>query len=180
MHQEVFLEAAAEELHVAVVEPDKDKVEQILNAFQNVQDAAVDPRLDLEVHRGEEVAVDAEEEPSTVDVDPDMKVTLIRVTRGEADAPAPVKDNPMFVGGQGTATFRFSALSEVAAVTVRETELNSYLVRELPERMTQASCAGEQEQFGLFFQNYLIPDDFCRVVDGAANLTFVVDEQTAT
>ena len=34
--------------------------------------------------------------------------------------------------------FEYSGISDVAAVTVRQTEVNPYLVRELPDRMANA------------------------------------------
>ena len=66
----------------------------------------------------------------------------------------------------------------MAAVTVREVEVNSYSCRELPDRMT-AAASQDQEAFGTFFANYLIPDDFRKLTEGASNLTLVVDETTA-
>ena len=75
--------------------------------------------------------------------------------------------------------FEFSGMSDLAAVTVRENDVNAYLVRELPDRMTNASSPAEREAVGMFFANYLIPDDFRKLAEGNNDLTIEVDETTA-
>jgi hypothetical protein len=194
--RERFQQAARSPLFVALVEADEKKATQIYEAFKEVQGdnendqaslTAVEEtggngstlRLQLEVARGDTVDKDPEREPSAVNLDPDVKVTLLRVTR-KAPAPATTTPpNPTAVVPSNTETFQFSALSEVAAVTVREVDVSSYLLRELPNRMIGASSSEEREAFGTFFANYLIPDDFRKLTEGSINLTLVVDETTA-
>jgi hypothetical protein len=177
--RERFEQAATQKLQVAIVEADEVKANRILDAFQAASRDGLFPGLHLEVDHGDNVPPDPVPDPNTTDVEPDVPVTLLRVTRHEAVAPPTPPTNPFPVGTTGTEVLRFSALSDAAAVTVREVEVNSYLVHELPDRMTTADSPAEQEDFGRFFQNYLIPDDLRRLTEGAANLTFVVDETTA-
>jgi hypothetical protein len=174
-----FEESAAHDLFVAIAEPIEEKAKRILDAFTAVAGDGLLSRLHLEVARGDNVAPDPVPDPNAVDVEPDVPVTLIRVTRPEAVAPAPPPTDPLPLGTSVTEIFRYSAMSDAAAVTVREVEVNSYVVRELPDRMTGAADAHEHESFGAFFHNYLIPDDFRRLTESAANLTFIVDETTA-
>ena len=75
--------------------------------------------------------------------------------------------------------FEYSGISDVAAVTVRQIEVNPYLVRELPDRMANASSLKEREALGLFFTNILIPDDFQKLADGNDDLSIEVDDTTA-
>src|SRR5262249_24224669 len=48
-----------------------------------------------------------------------------------------------------------------------------------PARMASADSPEDQEAFGTFFTNYLIPDEFRKLIQGGGNLTLVVDETTA-
>jgi hypothetical protein len=177
-HKDRFEQAAAQDLFVAIVEPSEDKAKRIFEAFTTAGRNGLFPRLHLEVARGDDVPPDPVPDPNATDVEPDVPVTLLRVTRHDAEVPPAPQANP-FPVGTGTEIFRFSAMSEQAAVTVREVEVNSYLIRELPNRMMASNLPEEQQTFGTFFENYLIPDDFRRLTEGAANLTFIVDETTA-
>jgi hypothetical protein len=173
-------EADEHPLFVALVEGNQEKAARIQEAFEMVSKERLIPGLQLEVARGDDVPPDPVPEPSADDTNPDMPVTLLRVTRSGSAAPvAGAVVNPGVVNTNGTDVFQFSALSEVAAVTVREVEVNPYLVRELPDRMTSASTLEEREAFGTFFANYLIPEDFRQLAEGGGNLTLVVDETTA-
>jgi hypothetical protein len=174
-----FQEATEHPLFVALVEGDEEKAKRIYEAFEAVGREHLVPGLQLEVARGDNVPPDPVPEPSAVDTDPDVPVTLLRVTKHASAPPATAPTSPTAVGASVTEVFQFSALSEVAAVTVREVEVNSYLVRELPDRMTTAASLGEREAFGTFFANYLIPDDFRKLTEGGGYLTLVVDETTA-
>src|SRR5262249_49775811 len=158
-------------LFVAVVDGNEEKARRICEAFDAVRRERSVPGLQLEVARGDNVPPDPVPEPSAVDTDPDVPVTLLHVTRSAAAPPATTPANPAPVGTTGTEVFQYSALSEVAAVTVREVEVNSYLVRELPDRMTGAPSPEEREAFGTFFANYLIPDDFRKLTEAGGNLT---------
>jgi hypothetical protein len=178
-NRERLQEAAEQPLFVALVEGDEEKAKRIYEAFDSVGRERLIPGLQLEVARGDNVPPEPDPEPSAVDTDPDLPVTLLRVSRNSGAQPATAPASPVPVGAAATEVFQFSALSEVAAVTVREVEVNSYLVRELPDRMTSASSPEEREAFGTFFANYLIPDDFRALTEGGGNLTLVVDETTA-
>jgi hypothetical protein len=177
--RERLQQAAESPLFVALVEGDEEKAKAIHEAFEVVRRERLIQGLQLEVSRGDNVPPDPVAEPSAFDTDPDVPVTLLRITRNSGASSATVPGNPGPVGTTNTEVFQFSALTEVAAVTVREVEVNSYLVGGLPERMTSPSALEEREAFGTFFANYLIPDDFRKLTDGARNLTLVVDETTA-
>jgi hypothetical protein len=191
-HREHFVEAVRQPLFVALVEADQDRAKQIYEALKLIAEdsemkaagaaQAAGPcvlikELRLEVGNGT-VAPDPILEPSPRDTDPDIPVTLLRVTRRASAATtlAPTTGRP-----PGVATgelFQYSALSEAAAVAVREVELNSHLLSLLPDRLTNGSPA-ERESFGTFFADYLIPEDFRPLTEGPAGLTLVVDETTA-
>jgi hypothetical protein len=178
--KERLQEAAEQGLFVALVEGSEEKAARICAAFEAVGQERLIPGVKLEVGRGDNVPPDPTPEPGAVDTDPDVPVTLLRVTRNTAATPAGSSaTGAALVGVNGTEVFQFSALSEVAAVTVREVEVNPYIVRELPDRITTAASPDEQEAFGTFFANYLIPDDFRKLTEGGGNLTLVVDETTA-
>jgi hypothetical protein len=81
--------------------------------------------------------------------------------------------------GTGTDVFQFSAVSDLATAPVREQEVNAYLIRKLPDRITKTSCYDQREAYGTFFANVLIPEDFRKLTEGPANLTLEVDETTA-
>jgi hypothetical protein len=179
--KERFRESAEDSLFVALVEANEEKAKRIQEAFEIIRTEHSIPGLQLEVARGDNVSPDPVPEPTPDDTNPDIPVTMLRVTRNGAatSVSAGAAANPIQAGTNGIEIFQFSALSEVATVTVREVEVNSYLVRELPDRMTTAPTLKEREAFGTFFANYLIPDDFRKLTDGGGNLTLVVDETTA-
>jgi hypothetical protein len=217
-NREQYQRVAVEKLEIALVEPDENKAERIrktLLAFprNGIQD------LLLEVEeRLEPLAPDPSEEPASVDVSPDLPVTMIRITRQdqtESDAArpgtrlpetgiardgrggaasrlialprqepdsataAPEPEAPQPFACRGNILLHFSALCEAAAVTVREVDVNPFIVQELPNRMAAAASAQEQEHLGAFVHDYLLPEDLRRLTEGAHNLTFVVDETTA-
>ena len=99
-------------------------------------------------------------------------MTLLRITRSKTGSA---------IGGGALANqvFQFSALSELAAVPVREEELNGYFIHELPGRMTKSCSLEERQALGTFFSNYMIPEDFRKQTEAAVNLTLEVDESTA-
>jgi hypothetical protein len=177
--KERFQEAARQPLFIVLVERDEEKATRIYEAFAAVGRKQLFPGLQLEVARGQNVPPESVPESNAVDTEPDVPVTLLRVTRNAAAQPVTTPASPTPVETAGTEVFQFSALSEVAAVTVRELEFNSYVTRELPDRMISASSPVEREACGSFFANYLIPEDVRRLTEGAGNLTLVVDETTA-
>jgi hypothetical protein len=177
-----YQEAAERPLLVALVEGREEKAKRIQEAFEAVGREALIPGLQLEVGRGDNLPPEPTPDPGAPDTDPDVSVTLLRISRSAAPAVAAPPDAgpPVPVGARGTEVFQFSALSDVAAVTVREVEVNSYLIRALPDRLTGPATPQEREAFGAFFANYVVPDDFRKLTEGGGNLTLVVDETTAT
>jgi hypothetical protein len=164
--RERFRQAAKRPLYMVLVDPHEEKVKQIQDALETIAGEGGIPRLKLEVVRGHNVPPDPTTESNAVDTEPDVPVSLLRVTRNKTSL-------------VGTEVFQFSALSESAAVPVREQELNAYLLRELPDRMTKASSAERREAYGTFFANVVIPEDFRSTTETARNLTLEVDEATA-
>jgi len=177
--RERFQESAEHPLFISLVENDKEKAEHILEAFKAVGEERSIPGFQLEVARGDNVDPDSLPESNAIDVDPYVPVNLLRVTKRSTAPPAISPATTAAVGTTGTEVFEFSGMSDVAAVTVRENEVNAYLVRELPDRMTSESSPDEREAFGTFFANYLIPDDFRKLTEGDIDLTIEVDETTA-
>jgi hypothetical protein len=181
--KEHFREMAEQPLFVALVEGVQEKAQRIYEAFEAFGAFGHDrliAGLQLDLARGETVPPNYMPEPNAVDVEPDVPVNLLRVTRNVANPTAIAAGRPPAVSTTSTDLFQFSGMSEVAAVPVREVDLNGYLIRELPDRMTSASSPEEREAFGMFFANYVIPDDFRGLTEGNGNLTLEVDETTAT
>jgi CHAT domain len=174
-----FLEAADQSLFISLVSNDKEKAERILGALEALRDERSIPGLQLEVARGDDVAPDSLPDAIASDVDPYAPVTLLRVTNSSRASTATAPMASTQVGAPGFEVFEFSGMSDLAAVTVRENEVNAYLVRELPGRMTSASSLDEQEAVAMFFSNYLIPDDFRKLVERSNDLIIEVDENTA-
>jgi hypothetical protein len=174
-----FQDAAEQPIFISVVERDQEKAKRILEAFEAIGAERSIPGIQLEVARGDNVDPDSLPRATSVDVDPYDPVSLLRVTRNSTLTPAKSPAASAPVGTVGTDNFQFSGMSDVAAVTVREVEVNAYLIRELPDRMRSASSPEEQEAFGKFFANYLIPDDFRRLAESNGRLTMEVDETTA-
>jgi hypothetical protein len=177
--KEHFAEAARQSMFVAIVEGSEEKAARILEAFETIRVERLIPGLQLEVERGDNVPPDPSPEPNAADTDPDVPVTMLRISRRSATPVNPEPADPKKISMDVTEVFQYSALSEVAAVTVREQEVNSYLASELPNRMTTANSLRDLEDFGTFFANYLIPDDFRKIAEGGGYLTLVVDETTA-
>jgi hypothetical protein len=171
--QERFQQAAARPLYLIVVDAEEERLKQIWDAFETVRSEQAELKLKLEVVRGPEIPPDPAIDGGAVDSQPDAPVNFLRVTRKR-----PALTTPR-AGTLAADIFQFSALSEQAAVPIREQEINSYLIRELPERMTSTSSAAEREDFGALFANCVIPEAFQQLTEGSNNLTVEVDESTA-
>jgi hypothetical protein len=161
--------ASASALIVTLVEPDEHKIKEIIETLRGLaKDKAIRGLEDLEVRRGKDVGGPRDSAHVSVDLPPVERVTLMtttRVTRSD---------------GQGPDIFRYSALGESAAISVREVEVNSYFARQFPSRLADCTSASEQDELGRFFTNMLIPDDFRQLVENSDHLTLVVDEKTAS
>jgi CHAT domain len=178
-HRDVLQQSAERPLFISLVEGDEEKAERIFEELAAVAEEGSIPRLQLEPARGDKVDPDPQDDPNATDVDPYVPVTLLRVTKNSTTSTATSGANSARVWPTGIDVFEYSGISDVAAVTVRQNEVNPYLVRELPDRMANASSPEERDALGLFFTNILIPDDFQKLADGNVDLSIEVDETTA-
>jgi hypothetical protein len=183
---------AAGRLHVMLVEPDPKrlkKIEQALcdeekalqadKAIPSLDDKNATPALELDWSPGEivELGPSPESGASDVESEDDVEVTLLRVVRKK---PAESALQPLSVPQlDRTEKFEFSALSETAAVAVREDEINAFLIRNLSERMIAPLPGDDREKLGRFFANRMIHKDLLQLTESATNLTLEVDETTA-
>lgn len=183
----VFQELAEHKLTISLVDRDKDTAKKIYDAFVALQDEyeafraanpnRTSPILRLEIGRGGNVDADPINDPSGADADPEVPATVLQITR--SDGNAAVLDGSAAAPPFCTDVFQFSALTDKAAISVRDVEVNSYVVRELPDRMIKAPTREIRDEFCKFFANYLIPDDFRKMIHASENLTLLVDESTA-
>jgi hypothetical protein len=171
-----YLSHAVEEpLFISLVENDPQKAGQIFQALEKTRDEGDIPNLQLEISRGEDVPPEPEPTPNAVDTDPDEPMTLLRVSSvGPATRPTDKRRR------NSRRVLQFSALADRSVVTVRDQELNAYFLRHLPARLMASASAQDQEEFGLFFTNYLVHDDFRPLLEAGAQLTLVVDATTAS
>jgi hypothetical protein len=170
--RDLLRQAADRPLYLILVDRDEGKLRQMHDAFVAVSAPGAVPGLKLAVDWGKNVDPDPIADPSALDTDPNELVSLLRVTRSKAAAASDAKPIE-------TEVFQFSALSDVAAVPLREQEINRYLVRELPGRMMRPCPLEERQDLGRFFANCMIPEDFRSLTEGARNLTIEVDQTTA-
>jgi hypothetical protein len=167
-----FLGAVAQSLTIVLAEADRDKLDRIESALNEIKSEDAFPKLAITVSRRPDVALDSSPEANAIDTEPDVPVSLLRVTRIGATPDSPASGD--------ITTLEFTALSDTASVPVRRASIITYFVRRIPERLIATSSAETREQLGLFFATCLIPDDFRRVTDGAHNLILEVDETTAS
>src|SRR5262245_26850596 len=165
-------QAAKRPLYLILVDPDEKKLQQMHDAFAAVSGSGIVPGLKLAVDRGNIFDPDPVADPSALDTDPNEPVTLLRIVKNKAAAATDAEPVE-------TELFQFSALSETAAVPVREEEINGYLVREFPDRMIKPCPLEVRQDLGRFFTNCLIPEDFRTLTEGAQNITIEVDQTTA-
>jgi hypothetical protein len=86
----------------------------------------------------------------------------------------------------GTLVFQYAALGETATIPVRETEVQTYFASRLPGRLISSpqttsveACRKDQQNYGRLLMNYLIPEDFQRLIEAGDPLTLVLDTTTA-
>jgi hypothetical protein len=188
--RERLRQAAERPLNVILVDPDDKKLHQMFDALTAISDPDIVPGLKLAVGLGNRVDPDLVPDSSAIDTDPNEPVTLLRVTKNKDQLlsaplfrsrkrswrkPASTTDTEPLE----TELFQFSALSEIAAVPVREEEINAYLVREFPDRMMKSCPVEKRQDLGRFFANCLLPEDFRVLTETAQNLTIEVDQTTA-
>jgi hypothetical protein len=169
MNQEVFERALACPLNLTIVDPSADLLNSAFEEFSRIQNSNPIPEMVLTVARGRNVKNDPESGSISKDVEPEVKMTLLRIT--QKPLPPDMK--------KGSEIFEFSALSERSVVSVRESEVNEYWLRLLPERLAKAHSPTDLEDLGRFFTNIIVPNDFRKLVETDDNLVFEVDKETA-
>jgi hypothetical protein len=182
--------AAAQPLSVIIAHPELGKSKEIEAQLGELAQENPFASLTLTIQRGPDVEADPVLEPSPVDVEPDQPVNYLRITQSKSAAAAmrgksvflvmrkkPAANRP--VDSFMTDVFQFSALSEVSVISQREQEVNSRILRDLVDHMTQDCALKLREELGTFFTNILIPDDFRKLTEGSVDLTLEVDETTA-
>ena len=188
-----FVEAAGRPLDILLVDKDSAKLDRIEKAVKDVIEQDIPSGFKVEMLKHDPVEQD--DPPSAQgapDTDAHPPVTLLRITQAKsAERPMKADARPPLTTGANqpavpttseqlqTQVLEFSALSEVAAVPVREMEVNKYWLRELPMRMIRATQQEEQERLSTFFSNCLFPEEFRKHIETASNLIFEVDEFTA-
>jgi len=189
-NREALRNVAAQPLSVVIAHADLNKSKEIEAQLGELAQESPFPNVTLTIHRGDNVDDDPIIEPSPDDVEPDQPVNYLRITQSKSAAAAmrgksvfPAKRNKpaahRAVDSFMTDVFQFSALSEVSVISLREQEVNSRILRDLVDHMTQDRAQKEREDLGAFFTNILIPDDFRKLTEGSVNMTLEVDETTA-
>jgi CHAT domain len=171
--RERFRRAGQQPLYLVLVDPDEGKLREMQNALEVIGRERTLRGLKVDVEQGKDVPPDSIIESSAADTEQEAPVALLRVTRSRSPRAA-------VAPGMQTELFQFSAMSDRAAVPVREAKVNASLLRQLPERMINAASSKEREVCGTFFANVVIPDDFMKLTEGPGNLTLEVDETTAS
>lgn len=169
-----FLESFDGDLTIVMVERDESRAHDVSRAFTELsQERGLRNKLALTVaYAGKIPILRIREDDEGSDMQPtDDRSTLLRVTCPSAQS-VPASDND-------AAVFQYSALSQSATVSVRETKANPYFARRLPDRIRAARCASDAERFGRLWASYLIPDEFHGVIESSSHLTLVLDETTA-
>lgn len=189
--KEILRTVVAQPLAVTLAHLDAQKLDLIRTELEGLVNDRSFVALKLTITRGEDVPPDPKDEPNPVDVEPDVPITYLRVTRSKSAGAGAVRSKPAVVtrhrkpAGRAaidpfpTDVFQFSALSDVAVVPQRDQEVNTRLMRDLAGRMTLEFAVEERAKLGTFFTNFVIPDDFRQQVEGPANVTLEVDETTA-
>ena len=160
-------------LYLVLVDSDEDNLREMQDALEVIGRERTLRGLKLDAVRGDDVAPDSTTESGAADTEQEAPVTLLRVTRNRSTHAA-------IAPGLQTETFQFSAMSERAAVPVREVQVNASLLHQLPDRMITTASSREREVCGTFFANLVMPDDFLKLTEGAGNVTLEVDESTAS
>ncbi|HYM48394.1 MAG TPA: CHAT domain-containing protein, partial [Burkholderiaceae bacterium] len=75
--------------------------------------------------------------------------------------------------------YRFSALSQMSVVPVREVKVQQHFALEAARALREANTRDEQEKYGRLLYDYLIPHDFADLIDGNQPLRLIVDRATA-
>jgi hypothetical protein len=181
-----FLASFFGDLKIVLVEPDRDRAATILETFRQLsREKELVRFFQLCVTDLGEIPVLEMKDDESTDVPPEeVNHTLIRVTCSNpgvnaASMPASAAGAGPVEAVQPAVVFQYSALSQTATIPVRDLKSNSYFTRRLPERLKQAETRSEQEDFGELWANYLIPEEFLRMIEASGHLTLILDESTA-
>lgn len=169
-NQVSFGRSSKRPLDVTLVDLDFSRLIEMEKALTLIKAEYARRGLVLDVGRPEPATSAPASDPDPPGSDRDVEATLLQITRSKT-ASATNKD--------GSDIFRFSALSQFAAVPLREVEVNKYWLRALPDRLAGSTSKKEQEKLGVFFSNCLFPDDFRTLISGSRNIIFEVDDTTA-
>ena len=60
--------------------------------------------------------------------------------------------------------FQYQAVTDSAAIPVRELSVEPYFVARIPEKLRKTATLQEQEKFGLLLPSYLLPEDFTKLI----------------
>jgi hypothetical protein len=178
-YREELQAIAGRPLMIKLVDADPQKADEIFAAFKEIEDDKTFDGLQLEISKGDAVAPDDLPANQGPNQDPEGSETLLRVTCHGGSAAPGTPAGAVVTAKSATEIFQFSAMSDVAAATVREVELNSFIVRELPKRMVCGMKPDHRDRLGTFFTSYVVPNDFSNFLERAKNLTLVLDETTA-
>jgi CHAT domain-containing protein/cytosol aminopeptidase family protein len=141
-----------------VVEHDTDRCKVILNVLKNIQHNS-DGSLHLSVTEGKPLKRSHRRPASKAEQPDTMKGSRITIER----------DHDLF---------RFSAIREQAVIPVREVTIQSSYAEGAAEFLKDSRTLQEQQQYGKFLHNYLMPEDFQDMID-VTPLTLMVDRSTA-
>ncbi|MEA2840386.1 MAG: hypothetical protein QOF41_1716 [Methylobacteriaceae bacterium] len=177
-NRDQFRQAAHRALRLKLVDPNSEKLDRMDEVLRAIVRQNAIPGLKLDMvppaagserrfPREDVNDDDAAAQSAGSDLDAEVPVTLLRITQSKA----PSADK--------AGTFQFSGLSDLAAVPVREADINGFWLNELPGRMVKGRCPKERERLSTFFSYCMFPEDFRKLIETAPNLMLEVDEVTA-
>jgi CHAT domain len=179
LFKEQVLASALSPLKIHLVDENKERALRIYKELSELQDRDAIPELEFKISGVFNNPPDKVRENNDEESD-DGVATLLRVTRNNLVTMTDGGIARLSEGGNPTDRFQFSAISDFAAETVREVELSSYVVKELPKRMIMATTPQDRDDFGSFMTIYVVPDVFQNFLTGAKDVTLVLDETTAS
>jgi hypothetical protein len=180
--REQFERAFFGEVRILLVEKEEARAKRTREEFERLQThARVRDRVCL--HVGASITSAGMLKTDSLDSSADTPTTDERLTFLRVNCPRPTEalgvvlpaeprtDEPM--------VFQYSALTQMASVSVRELNADPYFVQKLPEKIMGSKTAAQREDFGRLWANYLIPEDLHQVIGGSDHLTLVLDGTTA-
>lgn len=179
-------------LSIVLVHQDSQKLQQIEQELNAIANSGTISTFKLSISRGSSVDPDPQID-SPADAEPDNAVTYLRITQSKSAGASAIRstsagtEKPRKSAEDPfpTDVFQFSALSDIAVVPQREQEVNSHLLSEIANRLSEFGPNTplvdneERARRGYFFANLVIPDDFRKLIEGPASVTIEVDDTTA-